>query len=604
MMQSMRDNMKLVIWITAIIFLVGFGILQLGGVLNEPTRQGPAGVVAEINGDKIRYQDFMAVYQDKVRQVQQERPLQEGEDSYIREQTWQQMVREYLIRQQVERYGIKITPEEVRAAIRYAPPSFVFQAPLFQTDGKFDYKKYTAELDNPNSQVPWEQVEAIVADQLPVQKLQNFIASTAKVSDGDVRDRFLLLNESLELNVLRFEPDSFAVDTSQVTPADVQAYYKAHPDQFTGPTKVQLAVALERRAPIEEDFALVRERLQKILDDVRAEPDSFPGYARTYSEINSAARGGEAPADARIQDLRPPFRDAFQKVQPGDITPILREERSLHIFKIEKRYKDPKDGVDRFHYREIALRVNPGPEAIRRAREAVEAFLKDAHKVGVTKAATQHGIQTTTTAWIAEGRSQNEIFQRFPEVETWCFQAKAGSISRPVPHENGWYVYEILHRRPAGLRPLAEIAGEVKEAAVRSLRTERAKAVAEKARAAILAGMSPEAAAKQFGGRFAPITRVTRNGVLSGIGQDAKSVGTFMSLQDGEWSPVREGPAGVLLAQVVHHERPSEEQFKNQEASLRKNLIAERQRVILTEWYNSIRRRAKIEDYREDIFGA
>jgi peptidyl-prolyl cis-trans isomerase D len=604
MMQSMRDNMKLVIWITAIIFLVGFGILQLGGVLNEPARQGPVGVVAEINGDKVRYQDFMAVYQDMVRQVQQERPLQEGEDSYIREQAWQQIVREHLIRQQVERHGIKITPDEIKTAIRFAPPSFVFQAPLFQTDGKFDYKKYLAELDNPNSQVPWEQVEAMVADQLPVQKLQNYIASTAKVSDGDVRDRFLLLNEGLDLNVLRFEPDSFAVDTSLVTKADVQAYYKAHPDQFSGPTKVQLAVALERRAPIEEDFAIVRERLQKILDDVRAEPDSFPGYARTYSEIQSAGRGGEAPGDARIQDLRPAFRDAFQKAQPGDITPILREERSLHIFKIEKRYMDPKVSAERFHYREIALRVNPGPEAIRRARAAVEAFLKDAHKAGVIKAATQHGVQTVTSAWFARGQSQNEVFQRFPEVETWCFQAKEGSISRPIPHENGWYIYQILHRRPAGLRPLEEVAGEVKAAAVRSLRTERAKEAAGRARAAILAGMSPEEAAKQFGGRFAHISRVTRNGVLSGIGRDAESVGSFLSIQEGAWSPVREGPSGVLLAQVVQHDRPTEEEFKAQEAKLRQSLIAERQRVILTEWYDSIRRRAKIEDYREEIFGA
>jgi peptidyl-prolyl cis-trans isomerase D len=546
----------------------------------------------------------MQVYQQMVRQVQQDRPLQEGEDSYIREQAWQQILREQLIRQQVGRYGIKVTPDEIRTAIRYAPPSFVLQAPIFQTNGQFDYKKYLAELDNPNSQVPWQEVEAIVADQLPVQKLQNYITSSAKVSDGDVRDRFLLLNEFLDLRLIQFAPDSFAVDTTQVTPAAVEAYYKAHTDEFTGPEQVQLAVALEPRAPIEEDFSLVRERLQKILDDVRAEPDSFPGYARTYSEINSAARGGEAPADARLEDLRPAFRDAFAKAQPGDITPIQREQRSLHIFKIEKRYKDPKDGAERFHYREIALRVAPGSEAIRRARAAVDAFIKDARSIGVTKAATKHGIQTTVSSWFAQGQSQNEVFQRFPEVEAWCFRAKVGSISRPIPHETGWYIYQILHRRPAGLRPFDEIKGEVRDALIRSLETERAKAAAEKAHAAVLAGMSAEDAAKQFGGRFLQLPRVTRNGVLSGVGRDPESVGAFMTLPEGEWGPVREGPAGVLLAQVTRHVRPSEEEFKQQEDKLRKNLLAERQRVVFTEWYDSIRRRAKIEDFREDVFGA
>src|SRR5437867_6967694 len=58
MMQSMRDNMKVIIWVTAIVFLVGFGILQLGGVLNPPSGSGPAGVIAKINGEPIRYEDF------------------------------------------------------------------------------------------------------------------------------------------------------------------------------------------------------------------------------------------------------------------------------------------------------------------------------------------------------------------------------------------------------------------------------------------------------------------------------------------------------------------------------------------------------------------
>lgn len=604
MMQSMRDNMKLVIWITAIVFLVGFGILQLGGVLNPPSGSGPAGVVAVINGDKVRYQDFMAVYQDNVRQVQQERPLQEGEDSYIREQTWQQIVRDHLLRQELKRYGITVTPEEVKTAVRYAPPSFVLQAPIFQTNGTFDYKKYVAELENPNSQVPWAQVEALIAEQLPMQKLQNLIASEAKVSDGDVRERFNLLHETIDLRTLQFRPDSFAVDTTRIGAADVETYYKAHPADFTGPPEVNVAVALVRRAPIEEDFAIVRERLQKILDDLKVQPDSFAGYARSYSEIQSASRGGEALGDARIVDLRPAFRDAFQKAQPGDITPIQREERSMHIFKIEKRYKDPKTGEERFHYREIALRVDPGPEAVRRARADVEAFLKDADRVGVAKSATQHGVQTTTSGFFAEGTSQNEVFQRFPEVETWCFQAKVGSVSRPIPHENGWYVYQILERRPAGLRRLDQVEVEARRALIHSLRVARAKAAAEQARAEILAGMSPEEAAKKSGARLITSKGVTRNGYMADIGRDAESVGIFMTLENGAWSPVRDGPTGVLLAQVTGHVRPSEEEFQKQAATLRKNLLTERQRVILTDWYEAIRKRAKIEDHRDEIFGA
>lgn len=602
MMQQMRDNMKLVIWITAIVFMVGFGVLQLGGVLNPQQQQGPTGVIAEINGEALRYDEFMRVYQGMVQQLQRERPLQEGEDSYIREQTWQQILRERLLRQEVKRRGITVTPEEIKAAVRFAPPSVLAQAPIFQTNGQFDYRKYQQELDNPNSQVPWNEVEAMVADQLPLQKLQNLVTEGAKVSEGDVRDRFLLQQEKLDLQVLRFAPESFPVDTGKVGGADIEAYYKAHPDEFTRPAEVNLAVGLVRRMPGDADFAATRERMQGILDQVRALPDSFPRYARTYSEIGSAQRGGDVPGEPLLKEMRPAFRAALEKVQEGQVSEIVREERSMHIFKIEKRFPDPKTGEPRIHYREIALRVNPGPEAIQKARDQVDAFIKAARAEGITKAATRMGIMTTMSGFFREGRSQNEVFQRFPEVETWAFSAKQGSISRPIPHENGWYVYQIAERRPAGRRPLEQVADEAKAGVLRALATERAKAAAEEARAAIVAGMAPEQAAAKFGGTVAEAQGVTRNGYMNAVGRDPEAVGEFMTLADRTWSRVIDGPSGALLAQVLKHERPSEEEFKKQEASVRENLLAERRQVLFYEWMNALRKKAKIVDYRENFF--
>src|SRR5580765_1462222 len=105
MMQSLRDNMKLIIWITAIVFLVGFGILQLGGVFgNQPTQQrGPTGIVADINGEPVRYDEFIGTVNQMTRQLEQTRPLQAGEDAYIREQAFQTLVRNKLLMQEAKR---------------------------------------------------------------------------------------------------------------------------------------------------------------------------------------------------------------------------------------------------------------------------------------------------------------------------------------------------------------------------------------------------------------------------------------------------------------------------------------------------------------------
>jgi peptidyl-prolyl cis-trans isomerase D len=603
MMQSLRDNMKLIIWITAIVFLVGFGILQLGGVVGDSQAGGPKGVIAKINGEPVRFQDFNQLYNQMVQQLTAQRSMQEGEDSYVREQAWQQMVRAKLMEQEARRRHIQVTPEEIKTAIRMMPPDFLMRAPVFMTDGQFDYRKYLTELDNPNSQLPWAQVEAYVAANLPGQKLQDEVVSAAKVSEGDVRDRFLLQNEKLDVHFIGFAPDSFPVDTTRIGGADIETFYKAHPELFTGPAKAKVQVLLVPRTPGESDFAAVKERLQGILDQIRAEPDSFEAFARTYSEINSAQAGGNVPGEPFSEEMRPIFVKGLRDVKVGQISEILREEKSLHIFRVDKRYPDKETGREKIHYHEIALRVQPGADAIRVAREQVNAYSKEAKREGVAAVATKHGLRTYQSDFFIEGQSGNQLFDRFPDMEIWCFQAKPGEISRPIPTENGWYLYQILDHRDAGVPPLEAVEKEARALLIHSLKTAKAEEAAKQARASVLAGMSLSDAAKHYRAFASGEAKsITRNGYITGMGRDPKSVGTLFALPVKSWSPVLSSQAAVFIAYIDAHTTPSEDEFQKQAVQIRTSLINERRQVVFVEWMHDLRKRAKIVDYRENFF--
>ena len=604
MMQGLRDNMKLIIWITAVVFLVGFGILQLGGVFDfrqAASASGPRGVIAEINGEPIRYEVFQQTYQQMVSQLQQEREMREGEDSYVREQAWQQLLRTTLLDQEAKKRGITVSPDEIKSAIRYSPPQFLVQAQPFQTNGQFDYRKYVAELDNPNSPVPWGQVEAMVAQQLPLQKLQEQVISAAKVSDGDVRDRFLLQKEKITVSYMLFAPDSFPVDTTKVGGADITAYYKAHPDEFSGPEEAKVQVAMVPRLPDASDFSAAKERLRPIWEEVKAQPDSFEARAKVYSDIQSKVVGGRIPAPTPFEQLRPIFRQGLANVKPGQVSDMLQEERSIHFFRVDSRAVDPKTNRDMINYHEIAVKVEPGNEAIRSAREKVKAFVKDAEKSDLAKASTQHGYRTIESAYFAEGKSNNDIFQRFPDLETWVFTAKVGSISKAVPSEAGWYIYQINDRRKAGVRPLESIQADVKKAVIRSLEMQRATAAAEQALAAVKGGAKTEVAA-QFHGTAGSAADVTRNGFIGALGQDAKLVGQLLAVTPGTWAPVMTGAPGALVVHVDSHTVPPEEEFQKSQASIRQNLLSERRQVLFVEWMERLRKNAKVKDYRENYF--
>ncbi|HYQ88328.1 MAG TPA: SurA N-terminal domain-containing protein [Candidatus Binatia bacterium] len=604
MMQSMRDNMKVIIWITAIVFLVGFGILQLGGVLNPTSAGGPRGVIATINGEPVRYEEFMGMYQNSVNQVRQGgRELQEGEDSYIREQTWQQLIQSRLVDQEVRRRGIHVTPEEIKISIRFAPPQFVTQAPGFQTAGKFDYRKYVAELDNPNSQVPWAQVEAYVAQTLPQQKLEEEVTSSAKVSEADVRDRYQLINEKLKVRYINFPADSFPVDTSKIGGADIETYYRSHPEDFTGPPEVKLRVALVPRRPNDADFGVAREKMLGIREQIMAQPDSFPRYARTYSEAGSNVSGGDAP-DALYGALRPAFQAALKIIQPGQLSDIVREESSVHLFRLDKRWMDPKTNLMKVHYHEIAFRVQPGADAIREARKSVDALMADAGRNGVEKAALRGGFQTTETPFFREGKSNNDMFQRFPETEAWAFTARVGSIYHAIPTEQGWYIYQIEDRQPTGLRPLTQARVFARERLVHSLQVARASEAATAAHAALAAGQPELEVVKRFHGVPGVANDVTRNGYLGSVGVEPKIVGGLFSTPAGTWSRPLTGQQSAVVGYVLEHSRPAEDGFRKIEGDIRSTLFNEARQARFTEWMKELRRKAKIVDYRENFFEA
>src|SRR5262249_23545210 len=204
-----------------------------------------------------------------------------------------------------------------------------------------------------------------------------------KVSQADVRERFMLVNDKLKLQFLAFSPDSFPVDTTRIGGADIESYYKAHPDEFTGPAEIKVQVTMVPRVPNESDFAAGRARLQPILDQLKAQPDSFESYAKTYSEIGSAQNGGNPMGEPYFDDLRPAFRNGLRNTKAGELSPIMQEVKSVHIFRVDKLYPDPKTGRTRIKYHEIAIRVNPGADAIREQRDKVTKVQKDASREGV-----------------------------------------------------------------------------------------------------------------------------------------------------------------------------------------------------------------------------
>jgi len=125
-----------------------------------------------------------------------------------------------------------------------------------------------------------------------------------------------------------------------ITDAQVEAYYKAHPDEFTiTAEKYQLAqilIALPANSPPDQSDA-ARKKAEDIHKKVVKGAD-FGDLARQFSDDDSKSKGGEL-GEFSPNELNDSIAAAVAKLKAGDISDVVRTQYGFHILKVEAHQK-------------------------------------------------------------------------------------------------------------------------------------------------------------------------------------------------------------------------------------------------------------------------
>lgn len=122
-----------------------------------------------------------------------------------------------------------------------------------------------------------------------------------------------------------------------VSPADLEAYYKANPDQFKQPEQLRashILFAVDSGAT--PDFKkTTRDQAEAVLKRARAGED-FAALAKQYSKDGSAQQGGDLNFFGRGQ-MVPQFDQAAFALKDGEISDIVETQFGFHIIKATER---------------------------------------------------------------------------------------------------------------------------------------------------------------------------------------------------------------------------------------------------------------------------
>ncbi len=600
MLRSMRQNTKIIMLVVALAF-VGLMVFQWGMDISGRSGNPQAGgEIGRVNGTPINYQVWTQTYRNLTDQARGQKgaALNDQEYALIEEQTWNQIVSQILIEQELRRRGIEVTDQEVRLAFQTAPPPWLRNNELFQTGGQFDYEKYRAFFSNPavDPQLLL-QIEQYYRSVLPQARLMEQIGSGIYVPDSELWDMYRTRNERAQIRYVVLDPE-ILVDDSEVAVTDVElrTFYEENREDFKQPALADVLNVTFSRTPEASDSAAALARASAVREEILAGA-SFEEQAEAHSaDPGSAARGGDLGFFGR-GEMTPEFERAAFELQPGEISEPVLTPFGYHIIKVVEKEDE------RVRASHILISITMGGTSEDQLLGSVDRLERLALRHGLEEGADSLGVQTRRLS-LAEGSDFVPGIGAFAPVINWAFHdsTMAGELAPVYETDDGFLFFELVQRTPASYVPFVEAEPAVRRRMLLDKKRETAGWRADGIAAELAQGKSLDEVAETHGLSLRSSEPFTRLDFVPGIGQANAVIGTAFGLRLDEIAGPVEADGRFYFVQLVGREEANREDFEQAKENLRAQLALQRQRTALDEWLADLRERAEIEDWRRDFF--
>lgn len=601
-MRTMRDNTKWIMLILTVAFVgwlvfdwVQSGSAQGGGNANP--------VVGTVNGEEIRYVEWNRFVQGQMEQARQqvEGSLSDQQLHRVREQAWDQMVTQRLIRQELERLGLRATESEIRQAFRTSPPPSLRDHPAFQTDGQFDMQKYRQFFSQPSvDEQLLLQIESYYREQIPRNKLYQLVAEEVSLSDEELWSHYRARNATARARFVSVSAGAAVADSAvEVSDQEIRRYYREHQDEYSRPPVAVVDLVSLEAQPGPADSARARSTLDSLRSVVADEGTSFQDVVR---EISQEGVGGLRAAELGPLDrdeLVGPLQEAVFSAPPGQLTGPVLSPSGYHLLRVTSREDD------RATFSHVLVPVRLSLDSENELFDRMDRLEGVALRSDLETAADSLGMQIRDDLRLEEGSSFVSGAGNLGVAVSWAFEAgtPVGALSQFFENASGYHILELEDRLPAGVRPLEEVRGEIRSRLLAEKKREVARRRLASAAASVRAGDATlEEVARRNGWEVREAGPFSRVEFVPGLGQRTPAVGAAFGLEPGEVAgPVPAGGDRLAVVQLLEHTPADRGAFEAQLTQLRRTVTRQRQQQHIQEWIQALREEASVQDLRNRL---
>jgi len=361
MLQTIRD--KITGGVLAIALLGSIAVVFVfWGIDFKNTQRTYA---AQVDGERIPIETVQSAWQRRQSDLQRMLRGELPPDMVKSQQAMvlDQFVEERLLKQRAERFGYRVTDQELARR--------VMERPEFLVDGKFSKDRYNALLAASGlTEIGWE---AQLHDALLIDQLRNAVIESAFVVPYELDRSYAIERQEREIDYALIAAADFAGSTS-ITDEQVKKWYDENQQSYMLPETVNLQYVELTRAQAEstievtepalkEYYEQVKERFttqeerhgrhiliqvgdglddaaaQKKAEELTAKAKAGADFAQLAKEnskdAGSAQQGGDLGMATRDVFVGP-FGDALFSMTAGEIRGPVKSEFGYHVIKLEQ----------------------------------------------------------------------------------------------------------------------------------------------------------------------------------------------------------------------------------------------------------------------------
>lgn len=594
MMQTMRQNMKVILWILVLAFIATIVFSWgMGGFKGGGPQQG---IVAKVNGVEIPVDRLENLIQQRYtyERNQQEGDLSEYRIKQIRTEVWDELIRDMLIEQEVQKLGIRISDKEIAYLVQNNPPDFIRQNEHFQTDGSFDPAKYQDFLRNPAAARDLMMLEESYRKSLPNQKFINQILAMATVSDQEAWEQYRDENLTGKAEYVLFATADSEVDSSAISEKRIEDYYFAHREDYRIPEKRRILYAVFPEQPSREDSISILE-LARELKTRLDKGEDFAELAREYSDDRSGENGGDLGFFGRGQ-MVPEFEEAAFSAKTGEIVGPVLSKFGYHLIKVTDRKTE--NGAEQVRASHILLKLQPSADTRDQVRAAAEGFADEIKESDFAEAAGIYNVKVDTSQFFERGSTIPGI-GRLPAAVDFIFARPVGETGPPYQVRDGQVVFKIFDEQKERIQSLEEVKNSILAKLIEKESLSKAKERCSEFYQRIEspdqfealaneAGMTPQVTDREF--RF--------DDYIRDVGRDPAFTSTALSLEPGGVSRPVEGDKGYYLIKLLEKSKVDSSAFLLRREEIRNQILVTKQNQLYADWLAKAKEKAKIQDYR------